>query len=136
MRKVKTYIEFSDSEHLKENVNNTLIMEKLEDLINNKLICTVDYRGEKLGDVLNGIRVIEPYTVGVSENGEIYLRAWLIRGISKSGRINPRLVPGWRLFKVNRIRSVSPTLQKFLIPKKGYNNEDSAMSEVLFTATF
>jgi predicted DNA-binding transcriptional regulator YafY len=137
LKNLKTYSEFAAiQESLLENVLNTQTMEKLEDLINNKLACTVDYRGENARDVLNGIRVIEPYAVGVSENGETYLRAWLIRGISKSGRVNPRLVPGWRLFKVDRIRSVSPTLQKFTIPRKGYKAEDSSMSEVLFSATF
>lgn len=116
--------------------NNTLNVEKLEDLVTNKLTYTIDYAGVSPTDILRGIRIVEPYTVGVGKKGETYLRAWLIKGISKSGRINPRLVPGWRLFRVDRMRSVNPSLQKFTIPKKGYTDKDSAMSEILFTATF
>ena len=116
--------------------NNTLNVEKLQDLVTNKLTCTIDYAGTSPNDVLRGIRIVEPYTVGVGEKGETYLRAWLIKGISRTGRINPRLVPGWRLFRVDRMRSINPSLQKFTIPKKGYSDKDSAMSEILFTATF
>lgn len=135
MKNVKSYSDFLIQESLLENLNPRII-EKLEDAVNNKLVCSIDYRGEKIGDILNGIRIIEPYAVGANENGEIYLRAWLIRGISKTGRIDPRVVPGWRLFKVSRISSLSTTAQKFTIPKKGYNSDDSAMSEVMFSAIF
>lgn len=131
MKSIKSYAEFSISE-----AANPQNVEKLEDLVINKLVCTIDYRGISPSDILNGIRIVEPYTVGVNENGETYLRAWLIRGVSRTGRINPRLVPGWRLFRVDRINSISPTLQKFTAPRKGYKDSDSAMSEILFTATF
>jgi hypothetical protein len=111
-------------------------IEKLQDIVANKLVCTVDYRGEGPNDILNGIRVLEPYTVGVNEKGDTFLRAWLIRGVSKTGRIDPRLVPGWRLFKIDRLRTINTTAQTFTVARKGYNDQDSAMSEILFTATF
>jgi len=116
--------------------NNSQNVEKLEDLVTNKLTCTIDYAGVSPTDILRGIRVIEPYTVGVGEKGETYLRAWLIKGVSRTGRINPRLVPGWRLFRVDRIRTINPSLQKFTVPRKGYTDKDSAMKEITFTATF
>lgn len=116
--------------------NNSQNVEKLEDLVANKLTCTIDYAGISPTDILRGIRVIEPYTVGVGEKGETYLRAWLIKGVSRTGRINPRLVPGWRLFRVDRIRTINPSLQKFTVPRKGYTDKDSAMKEITFTAAF
>ena len=119
---------------LLENYEQTLV--KLEDLIDNKLTCSIDYRGERIGDILDGIRIIEPYVVGKSSKGEPLLRAWLIKGMSRTGRIDPRLVPGWRLFRIDRIRSISPTLQKFTIPRIGYNSEDSGMTEISFAAIF
>lgn len=124
----------SFDQFLLENIDQTI--EKLEDIVANKIVCLVDYRGENPTDLLRGIRFIEPYTVGVSENGQTYLRAWLIKGVSKTGRKNPRLVPGWRLFRVDRIKTINPTLQKFTVPKKGYTDKDSAMTEILFTAAF
>lgn len=111
-------------------------LEKLEDAVNNKFVCKIDYRGEKPGDILDGIRIIEPVAVGVDTSGSHLLRAWLLRGVSKTGRANPRLVPGWRLFRLDRIRSIQPTLQKFNKPHKGFNADDSMMSEVLFSAKF
>lgn len=111
-------------------------MEKLEEAVTNKFVCKIDYRGEKPGDILDGIRIIEPVAVGVDTSGTTLVRAWLIRGVSRTGRINPRLVPGWRLFRVDRIRSITLTLQKFSKPHKGYNADDSMMSEVMFAAKF
>lgn len=129
MSKVLTFDQF-----LLENVDQAI--DKLEDIVANKIACSIDYRGEDPNDPLRGIRFIEPYTVGVSENGKMYLRAWLIKGVSKTGRKDPRLVPGWRLFRVDRIKSINPTLQKFTVAKKGYSDQDPMMSEILFSASF
>lgn len=108
---------------------------KLEDAMNNKFVCRIDYRAES-GNVLNGVRMIEPVALGVDSSGTTLLRAWLIRGISKTGRIDPRLVPGWRLFRVDRIRTMTPTLEKFLKARKGYNADDKIMSEVMVSVKF
>jgi len=129
----KIFVSFD--EYLLENISDQT-MDKLEDLITNKLVSVVDYRGEHIGDILDGIRVIEPYSVGVGEKGETYMRAWLVKGISKTGKIDPRCVPGWRLFKVSRVKTINPTLQKFTVARKGYNKQDSIMKEVMFTASF
>jgi len=111
-------------------------MDKLQDAISNKFVCTIDYRGEPGTKILAGVRFIEPYAIGTDKHGNILLRAWLIRGMSRSGKINPRLVPGWRLFRVDRMTIVTETLQKFIIPRKGYTAQDSAMRDIQFTATF
>lgn len=111
-------------------------MEKLESAIDNKFVCTIDYRGEPKTKILPGMRVIEPYALGTDKHGNTLLRAWLIRGYSRSGKINPNLVPGWRLFRVDRMTIVTPSLQKFTVPKKGYTAQDSMMKEVLHSATF
>lgn len=137
MKSIHTYDQFSRiaEQQLFEDLRSQNL-EALQDLIVNKITCTVDYRGEFPSDILNGLRVIEPYTAGVNDKGITYVRAWLIRGISKSGRVDPSVVPGWRLFRVDRIKSITPTGQKFTVPRKGYNDQDSAMSEILFTAAF
>ena len=132
MKKLHTFEEFFQ---LNEDLR-TQNLELLKDFINDKFVCTVDYRGERIGDILDGIRIIEPYTVGVMENGDTYLRAWLIKGISKTGKVDPRVVPGWRLFRIDRIKSINSNNEKFEVPKKGYNDKDTSMSEILFTAAF
>lgn len=116
--------------------NYAMNLEKLEDSISNKFVCKIDYKGEIGTKILPGSRLIEPYALGVDSNGNTLLRAWLISGISRSGRIDPKLVPGWRLFRLDRIRSINPTLQKFLVARKGYNPDDKNMTEVTFSATF
>lgn len=112
------------------------IMEKLEDAINNKFVCTIYYKGEKKGIVLDGFRTIEPYAVGVSRAGNTVVRAWMSKGISKTGKLNRKLVPGWRLYRIDRITTLNVTLQKFLVPHKGYNPKDMNMTEVMFSAQF
>ena len=111
-------------------------MEKLQNAITNKFVCTIDYRGDAATKILPGVRVIEPYALGTDKHGNTLLRAWLIRGYSRSGKINPKLVPGWRLFRVDRMTIVTPSLQKFTIAKKGYNANDSMMQEIILSASF
>src|SRR5574343_117879 len=112
------------------------VMQKLEDAINNKFVCIIDYRGEIKGLIDDGIRYIEPYVIGVNRHGNSLLRAWMIKGISRTGRIDPTLVPGWRLYRIDRIFNVNPTLEKFIEPKKGYNEQDKKMTEIEISAKF
>lgn len=147
MNHLISYKEFSLNENFIEEPQHVALyegfsetMQFIEDAIRNKLVCKIDYRGDpearRRGDVLSGIRVIEPYALGVNGKGNNVVRAWLIMGVSKTGRRNPRLVPGWRLFRIDRIRSITTSLEKFTVPKKGYNRNDKGMTQVMFAATF
>lgn len=111
-------------------------MTTLKNAINSKFVCTIYYRGETKGIVDDGYRYIEPYALGVNEKGNTVLRAWLIKGKSRRGRIDPKQVPGWRLFRIDRISSISVSLQTYTTPHKGYNAEDSGMTEVMYSAKF
>jgi predicted DNA-binding transcriptional regulator YafY len=119
---------------LRESYNDT--MTKLENAITNKFECTIYYKGEIKGVVDDGYRYIEPYALGVNKQGNTVLRAWLKKGMSRSGKIDPSLVPGWRLFRIDRISIITPTLAKFTTPRKGYNSEDNGMTEINFAAKF
>ena len=116
--------------------NFTQVTNNLNFAITNKMICSIDYRGKPGSRILQGIRLIEPYALGFDSKGNMLVRAWMLKGISRSGRINPRLVPGWRLYRVEKIRSCNPVLQKFTVPRKGYNPKDSIMREVTIAAAF
>ena len=112
------------------------VMDQLEDSIQNKFVCTIFYKGENKSSILQGTRTIEPYSVGVNEFGNTIVRGWLIRGTSRTGKIDPSLVPGWRIFRIDRISTISQTLQNFTVPRKGYNRDDKKMTEVMFSASF
>lgn len=127
-------LDFDGFSELNENFDDTMI--KLQDAITNKFVCTFYYKGEQKGIVDDGYRYVEPYALGVNKHGNTVLRAWLIKGTSRTGKIDPTLVPGWRLFRVDRIEILNQTLQKFTAPQKGYNADDQGMTEVTYSAQF
>lgn len=129
-----TFLDFNQFHTINENFNDTMV--KLQDAITNKFVINFYYKGERKGTVDDGYRYVEPYTLGVNKHGNTVLRGWLIKGISRSGKIDPSLVPGWRLFRVDRIEIVSPTLQTFTSSRPGYNSEDKGMTEITFSANF
>lgn len=131
-------VSFDEYNRLFEAESQNLI--KLKDAINNKFVCVIDYRGEK-GSVENGIRYIKPLVLGNNAHGTI-LRAWMIKGVSKTGRIDPSLVPGYRLYRLDRIFTIETTAEVFEEPPKGYhvdsngNPKDLKMVEIIAAATF
>ncbi len=115
-------------------------------LINNKRIVTIYYSGAKEGenstDPNPGWRTIEPVAIGEGNpplNG-LYLRAWLISGKSisntKSGKaFRPK--PGWRFFKVSRIRNINVGVKTFDQPRPGFNTVgDDQLSTIYAVAKF
>lgn len=111
-------------------------LQKLQDAINNKFVCIIDYRGEVEGKVDNGIRYIEPFVIGANRLGNTLIRAWMIKGVSRTGKIDPSLVPGWRLYLLDRIFNVDTTLENFSTPRKGYNAKDKKMTDIITSVTF
>lgn len=82
-----------------------------EDAIINKRVVSFDYMGDK--ENAPGKRTgVEPVCYGVTKNKK-YIRAWQKGGFSKSLKDNPdkkdRELPGWRLFRVDRIKNWTPT---------------------------
>lgn len=117
-----------------EDFRNTL--DKVQSAIRKKQVCVIYYKGDPLSGVTPGTRYIEPFALGVSSKGNMVVRAWLIKGVSKTGKINPKLVPGWRLFKINRIQTIETTLEKFTSARPDYNPEDEQMTKIIATAKF
>ena len=57
-------------------------------------------------EVSPGFREVEPYVYGRHyKSGNDVIRAWLIRGTSKTGEVDPSVKPGWRLFRVDRMNN-------------------------------
>jgi predicted DNA-binding transcriptional regulator YafY len=56
------------------------------------------------------------------------VRAWLKEGVSKTGRSGKSPEPGWRLFRIDRIKSVEISDESFKT-RPGYSSQDSRIVE-------
>ncbi len=69
-----------------------------------------------------GVRLVEPHAVGRSREGKLLLRAFQTQGASASGEhVN------WKLLRLDRLKSYSPSEETFDGPRGGYKRGDSAM---------
>jgi hypothetical protein len=65
------------------------------------------------------------------------LRAWDEEGASHTAYKGEQPLPGWRLFRVDKIQSFRPSGDKFNQPKPGYNPRgDKSMTRVIINAVF
>jgi len=94
-----------------ETVNRDLILKSLE---NRKIVnFWYDDPDDPL-EVKPGYREVEPYVYGRHyKSGNDVLRGWLIRGTSKTGEEDTSVVPGWRLFRVDRMNNWQERKDKF-----------------------
>lgn len=110
-------------------------IESITDCIKNKKICIIYYDGDEPGG--RGLREIEPVCLGVSKSGNKVLRAWDSEGASHTGYKGEQPLPGWRLFRIDKILSFKPTGENFNEPKPNYNpNGDKSMNRVIINVTF
>ena len=99
----------------------------------NKVI--IYYNGDEPGG--RGLRQIEPVCFGYSKSDNPVLRAWDEEGASHTSYKGQQPLPGWRLFRVDKIQSFRPSGEKFTEPKPGYNvNGDKSMTKVIINAVF
>jgi predicted DNA-binding transcriptional regulator YafY len=116
-----------------------LILEKSVDQITNSVknrnIVTIYYDGEDNGG--KGLREIEPFCFGVSKAGNLVLRAWERSGASYTAQKGEHPLPGWRLFRFDRIGSynLNPT-DTFVEPRPLYNPRDKGMTDIKLCAKF
>jgi len=121
------------------NVIKQIILEKSVDQITNSVknrnLVTIYYDGEDNGG--KGLRVIEPFCFGVSKAGNLVLRAWEREGASYTAQKGEQPLPGWRLFRYDRIGSFNtdPT-QSFDEVRPLYNPNDKGMTEIKLCAKF
>jgi hypothetical protein len=133
------------------------IIKMIKSAIKSRRIWIIDYKGEKEIDadgnstwkVLPGKRYVEIYALGTIKNSKtrkLAVRAW-IRPVSVSrtprgydtqgqntGEYHPDKLkhrPGWRLFRVDRIISITPTIQysEGFPPK--YNPNDKQLNVIM-----
>jgi predicted DNA-binding transcriptional regulator YafY len=121
------------------NIIKEIILEvSLDQVVNsvkNKNVATIYYDGEDNGG--KGLRVIEPFCVGVSKKGNRVIRAWEREGASKTASTGEQPLPGWRLFRLDRIGnySIDPR-ETFDSPRPLYNPDDKGMVGIKTCASF
>ncbi len=107
----------------------------IQDSINKKIVVTVYYDGDIPGG--KGYRRIEPVCVGYSKAGNLVVRAWDIDGASHTATIGEKPLPGWRLFRADKIFTYQPTTDTFSQVRPNYNpNGDKSMERVILNAKF
>jgi hypothetical protein len=89
------------------------------------MIFLINYKGEKDTHFSGHERVIYPLVLGRSSKGKVLLRGWHLNGWSVSNRRHINKI--WRLFRADRILSMTFTGSFYRLPPAGYNANDKGM---------
>jgi predicted DNA-binding transcriptional regulator YafY len=93
------------------------------------------YDGDEPGG--KGLRLIEPVALGRSKKNNLVVRAWDEEGASHRSYLGTRPMPGWRLFKLDKIVSYKPSGENFNTPRPNFNsNGDKDMTSIIIIAKF
>ena len=107
----------------------------VQDAINRKQVITIYYDGDEPGG--RGIREVEPVALGKSKAGNLVMRGWDREGASHTAYKGEKPLPGWRLFRLDKILSLKPTGEVYNQPHPGYNfNGDKSMTSIITIAKF
>lgn len=89
------------------------------------MIFLINYKGEEDKHFAGHERVIYPMVIGRSAKGKILIRGWHLNGwsVSKNRRVNKI----WRMFRADRILSMTFTGSFYRLPPAGYNMDDKGM---------
>jgi predicted DNA-binding transcriptional regulator YafY len=110
-------------------------IDSITDAIRKRQKVVVYYDGDEPGG--RGLREIEPVCFGYSKADNPILRAWDSEGASHTGYKGEQPIPGWRIFRLDKILSFKPTGEMFNEPQPGYNpNGDKSMTRVIINVKF
>ena len=110
-------------------------IESVMDSIKKKQVVVLYYTGDAPGG--DGLRTIEPVCLGVSKAGNKVLRAWDYEGASHTATLGTQPLPGWRLFRLDKITSYKPNGQVFTEMRPNFNpNGDKSMVSIITLANF
>jgi len=95
------------------------------------MIFLINYKGEKDKHFAGHERVIYPMVLGRSSKGKSLIRGWHLNGwsVSKNRHINKI----WRLFRADRVLSMTFTGSFYRLPPAGYNMNDKGMRGGIIT---
>ena len=99
--------------------------------INNRNVCTIYYEGDTISNP--GYREIEPYVYVLSKRENPVIRAYQLEGKTDT----PENMPGWRMFRVDRMVDFVNSGDIFNEPKPLYNpSGDKDMTRIYAQAKF
>lgn len=105
------------------------------DAIKKRKVLVIYYDGDEPGG--RGLREIEPVCLGTSKANNKILRAWDKEGSSHTGFLGSQPLPGWRIFRLDKILTIKPTGEIYNEPRPDYNfTGDKTMSSVIINANF
>jgi predicted DNA-binding transcriptional regulator YafY len=110
-------------------------LDSVQRAVNNRNVVAIYYDGDEPGG--KGIREVEPVALGKSKAGNLVMRGWDREGSSHTAYKGEQPLPGWRLFRLDKILSLKPTGEVYNQPHPGYNfNGDKSMVSVITIAKF
>ncbi len=89
------------------------------------MVFLINYKGEKDKHFAGHERVIYPLVLGKSSKGKVLIRGWHLNGWSVSNSRHIHKI--WRLFRADRILSMTFTGSFYRLPPSGYNMNDKGM---------
>jgi hypothetical protein len=89
------------------------------------MIFLITYKGAKDGLANGHERVIYPMVIGRSTEGKILVRGYHLNGWSVSA--NRHIDKIWRMFRLDRVLSITFTGSFYRLPPAGYNMNDKGM---------
>jgi hypothetical protein len=95
------------------------------------MVLLINYKGEKDNHFAGHERVIYPMVLGRSSQGKVLLRGWHLNGWSVSNKRHINKI--WRLFRTDRILSVTFTGSFYRLAPAGYNMNDKGMRGGIIT---
>lgn len=122
-------------EALKELICEIASIETVTDCIKNKKKCIIYYDGDEPGG--RGLRSIEPVCLGTSKAGNKVIRAWDDEGASHTAYKGEQPLPGWRIFRLDKILSIKPTGEIFTQMRPNFNPDgDKSFTSVIIISKF
>lgn len=123
------------TDSLKQVIVEVASIESIVDCIKNKKVCIIYYDGDEPGG--RGLREIEPVALGTSKAGNKVVRAWDREGASHRGYLGTKPLPGWRLFRLDKILTLKPSSENFTEIRPNFNpNGDKSMNSIIIISKF
>ena len=89
------------------------------------MIFLISYKGEKDTHFAGHERVIYPMVIGKSSKGNVLVRGYHLNGWSVSNNNHVNKI--WRMFRLDRVLSMTFTGSFYRLPPAGYNMNDKGM---------
>ena len=118
---------------IKSFINESVSFDDLQRAIKNRDVIIITYDGDEPGG--KGYRTVYPVCLGRSLKGNIVLRAYEPEGASHTVAIGKKILPGWRMFRVDKTFTFQRTGETFDTLPNNYNpNGDKLMTVVYINA--